>query len=288
LSAVARSQKRLPENVAGDFFVDSTCIDCGTCRHIAPEVFAEGREFSFVYEQPAADPLIRKATQAMLACPTGSIGTAGENRSKQVIADFPDPIEDGVFYCGFTAASSYGGSSYFIRHPEGNWLVDSPRFIPHLVRRFDEMGGIRRIFLTHRDDVADAAKYAEQFKAERIIHRADLSAAPGAEKIIEGREPVRLGTEFLLIPVPGHSAGHMALLYRDKFLFTGDHLWWDLDDNRLGASKGVCWYSWDDQKTSMERLLDYRFEWVLPGHGARQKLPACTMRREVEELARRM
>ncbi len=285
---MARPAKRLPENAAGDFFVDSTCIDCGTCRHIAPEVFAEGREFSFVHEQPSTEPLVRKATQAILACPTGSIGTAGLNRSREFIGDFPEAIEDGVHYCGFTAASSYGGSSYFIRHPDGNWLVDSPRFIPHLVKQFEALGGISRIFLTHRDDVADAAKYAEHFGAGRIIHRRDLSAAPGAEDVLDGGEPVRRGSDFLLIPVPGHSAGHVALLYREKFLFTGDHLWWDTDENRLGASKGVCWYSWDEQKASMEKLLDYRFEWVLPGHGARQKLPACTMRREVEELVKRM
>jgi hypothetical protein len=30
---------RLPENVEGSFFVDSTCIDCDTCRQIAPATF---------------------------------------------------------------------------------------------------------------------------------------------------------------------------------------------------------------------------------------------------------
>ena len=39
---MANPKKRLPENVPGDFFVDSTCIDCDTCRQIAPQVFAEG------------------------------------------------------------------------------------------------------------------------------------------------------------------------------------------------------------------------------------------------------
>ncbi|HXD89225.1 MAG TPA: recombinase family protein, partial [Urbifossiella sp.] len=44
----------MPENVAGDFFVDSTCIDCNTCRQIAPAVFGEALGTSFVKAQPAA------------------------------------------------------------------------------------------------------------------------------------------------------------------------------------------------------------------------------------------
>jgi hypothetical protein len=38
----------------------------------------------------------------------------------------------------------------------------------------------------------------------------------------------------------------------------------------------------------MERLLDYRFEWVLPGHGYRLHLEADAMRRELEALIGRM
>ena len=44
--------KRLAENVPGDFFVDSTCIDCGTCRQVAPATFADGRDASYVHSQP--------------------------------------------------------------------------------------------------------------------------------------------------------------------------------------------------------------------------------------------
>jgi hypothetical protein len=40
---MANPKKRVPENVPGDFFVDSTCIDCDTCRQIAPQVFCMDR-----------------------------------------------------------------------------------------------------------------------------------------------------------------------------------------------------------------------------------------------------
>src|SRR5689334_18338140 len=113
--------------------------------------------------------------------------------------DSPRLIEDEVYFCGFNSPKSYGGNSYFIRDPSGNWLVDSPRFIPHLVNRFEEMGGLRYIFLTHRDDVADADSFAKQFHAKRIIHEADRSAAPGAEIILKGTEPTVLEPGFTII-----------------------------------------------------------------------------------------
>jgi hypothetical protein len=37
---VARFWERLRENAPGDYFVDASCIDCETCRILAPEVFA--------------------------------------------------------------------------------------------------------------------------------------------------------------------------------------------------------------------------------------------------------
>ena len=38
----------------------------------------------------------------------------------------------------------------------------------------------------------------------------------------------------------------------------------------------------------MRRLLDFRFEWVLPGHGQRVHLPADEMQRQLDELVKRM
>src|SRR5215831_13280525 len=170
---MANPKKRVPEIVPGDFFVDSTCIDCDACRQIAPSTFGEAAETSFVKAQPVAVADRRVALQALLACPTGSIGCLGDDDVKAVMDDFPLVMEEPVYYCGFNSPKSYGGNSYFVRHPEGNWLIDSPKFLPRLVRRFEALGGIANIFLTHRDDVADARLYAERFGSKRIIHRAE-------------------------------------------------------------------------------------------------------------------
>ena len=272
------------ENVPGDFFVDNTCINCDTCRQLAPEVFADTGDHSYVQLQPGSQDQARAALRALLACPTGSIGTAHPNRSGEVKADFPLRLDDGVWYMGFTSENSFGGSSYLLETAEGNWLIDSPRYNTHLVKRLDELGGIRHIFLTHRDDVADAARYAKRFGAERVIHRLELPAQPDAERVIDGFDPVELTPKLLAIPTPGHTRGHCALLYGKRYLFPGDHLWWSRPRNGLYASRRVCWYSWPQQVESVRKLLDYRFEWVLPGHGQRVNLPAAEMRQELRRL----
>lgn len=285
---MADIKKRLPKNIAGEFFVDFTCIDCDTCRQLAPATFMESGDYSVVYAQPQSEEERRRAIRALLACPTGSIGMADRQAARAVMADFPLLIEDDVYYCGFNSPKSYGGNSYFLTHPAGNWLIDSPKYLPHLVRRFEALGGVRYIFLTHRDDVAEAERYAGHFKSQRIIHRDDHSAQPDAEILIDGVQPVAMGPDFLIIPTPGHTRGHCVLLYRSHFLFSGDHVWWSRTGQRLSASQSVCWYSWDEQTRSMDRLRDYSFEWILPGHGQPVKLTAAAMREALDALVARM
>ncbi len=76
----------------------------------------------------------------------------------------------------------------------------------------------------------------------------------------------------------------MCLLYRNTYLFTGDHLAFGRRPDRLRAFRGACWYSWPEQRSSMERLAAHRFEWVLPGHGRPGHLPAGEMAQEMKRL----
>jgi glyoxylase-like metal-dependent hydrolase (beta-lactamase superfamily II)/ferredoxin len=283
---MANIKKRVPENVAGDFFVDSTCIDCDACRQIAPQVFAQAATTSFVHTQPVSAGDRRQALRALLSCPTGSIGCLGGEDPKTVMQDFPLLIEEPVYYCGYNSPKSYGGNSYFVRHPDGNWLIDSPKFIRPLVERLEALGGVARIFLTHRDDVADAERFVRHFGSQRIIHRDELASQPGAEIILDGRQPSELAPGFVAIPTPGHTRGHCVLLLGERFLFTGDHLDWDRDKQQLSASEDYCWYSWPQQIESVERLADFNFEWILPGHGQRVHLPAAAMRAELLRLSK--
>jgi glyoxylase-like metal-dependent hydrolase (beta-lactamase superfamily II) len=261
---------RLPENVPGDFFVDSTCIDCDACRQIAPRMFTESGDASIVHHQPENPDETKRAMMALVACPTGSIGTLEHHNAHIGIDAFPELIAENVFYCGFNAESSFGAWSYLIVRPEdegGNVLIDSPRFASQLVKKIDALGGVGTMFLTHKDDVADHDRFRAKFQCQRIMHADDGADRRGIENVIRGEDPVEIDQDFTAITVPGHTRGHMVFLYRNKFLFTGDHLAWSPNRNSLIAFRSACWYSWTEQTRSMKKLLDHDFEWVLPGHG---------------------
>jgi glyoxylase-like metal-dependent hydrolase (beta-lactamase superfamily II)/ferredoxin len=231
---MARRAARLPENVPGPFFVDDTCIDCAVCRHLEPAVFGRSpRELSFVARQPDSEEERRRSLMALVACPTSSIGTEPKIDATPGVDAFPDPIADGVFSCGFTAESSFGAWSYLVTRSSGNVLVDSPRAAEPLLKRLGDLGGVRYMFLSHRDDVADHAAFERRFGCQRILHERDVTAGTrGVERKLAGQDPVPLGPDLLAIPVPGHTPGSAVLLYRETFLFTGDHLMGSEDDVR--------------------------------------------------------
>lgn len=252
-------------NAPGDFFVDRSCIDCGTCYTFAPETFADAGDHSVVARQPATEADRNRAAMALVACPTSSIGTDDKTGLAEAARAFPHPVEGGVHFCGYTSERSFGAWSWFIRREAGNVLVDSPRAAGPLMARLEALGGLRWMVLSHRDDIADHAAFRARFGCERVIHANE--GIRGMEREIRGQDPVRLDPDLLLIPVPGHTKGSQCLLYRN-FLFTGDHLWWNPDRGRLSAGRSVCWHDWEAQLASLERLLDVDFRWVLPGHGA--------------------
>lgn len=282
---VAQAALRIAANVAGDFFVDSSCIDCDACRQIAPTVFQDAGNQSAVFHQPESDAELLAAQKALIACPTASIGDARKRDVAPAIASYPDLIEDGVYRCGFTSESSFGAFSYLIRRDSarGNVLIDSPRFAAPLVKNIAALGGVKTMLLTHQDDVADHEKFHERFLCARVLHRDDVrTRTAGVERQPTGLTPVALDDDVLMIPTPGHTKGHAVFLYRDTFLFTGDHLAWSETRGHLYAFRSACWYSWREQIASMKRLLDYRFEWVLPGHGRPIRLDAAAMHASLE------
>jgi glyoxylase-like metal-dependent hydrolase (beta-lactamase superfamily II) len=153
-----------------------------------------------------------------------------------------------------------------------------------LLERIRALGGARYMFLTHRDDVADHAYWHDALGCERILHAADVSGATrDVEHKLHDSSPIPFAPDLLVIPVPGHTAGSSALLYRDTFLFTGDHLWGD--EGALGAGRDVCWFSWSEQIRSLARLREHAFTWVLPGHGGRHHAASPpAMRAELDRL----
>jgi glyoxylase-like metal-dependent hydrolase (beta-lactamase superfamily II)/ferredoxin len=285
---MARLAQRVASNAAGDFYVDASCIDCETCRATAPSVFGRDARLgqSVVREQPRSADEERRALMALVACPTASIGTVRKRNASAAAHAFPEIIDGEVYTCGYAAESSFGASSYLIRRPGGNVLVDSPRAARPLMQEIGALGGVDLMFLSHRDDVADHRSFQRHFGCRRILHAADVGADTSAvEWQLQGEQPVAIADDLLAIPVPGHTRGSAALLYRNRYLFTGNHLWADEDTGRLAMSRSVCWYSWRAQLASLAKLLKYDLEWVLPGHGRRfQAASAAEMRGAITEL----
>src|SRR5205814_4666066 len=132
-------------------------------RQIAPETFIDIGNYSAVGTQPDSPSLEERALMALVACPTGSIGTTKNHDVRRGISAFPTLLADNIYYCGFNAESSFGAWSYLVVRPpeEGrNLLVDSPRYVNELANRIEGLGGVRTMLLTHKDDIADHEKYA--------------------------------------------------------------------------------------------------------------------------------
>ncbi|KAJ7564911.1 hypothetical protein O6H91_02G039200 [Diphasiastrum complanatum] len=266
-----------PENVPGEFFVDHTCIDCDTCRWMAPKVFTQAGEKSAVQHQPVSENERVAALQALLSCPTSSIHTIEPPPDiLQIQATFPLPIDlerlPGVYHCGFHSKKSFGAASYIITRSDGNILVDSPRYTEPLARRLEELGGVRYMFLSHKDDIADHARWQKRFHCDRILHKEEVQPDTADVEIkLEGGGLWNIGLDIDLIFTPGHTEGCVSLLYKPlRALFTGDHLAAS-SEGGLSIHRDYNWYSVKLQIDSTRSLLPMDFVWVLPGHGRRLK-----------------
>lgn len=277
---MADLRKRVAQDRGGAWFADTTCIACDVARLLAPGLIAEGaRGLSYFTREPASDEEKRQAWRAMLACPSASIG--GPKPPDDV---FPWELTPGVWMLGYNARHSFGATSWLVPRPDGNLMIDAPRWVPRLAERIEAMGGVKHILLTHRDDVADHDRYAERFGARVWIHEDDRDAAPDAATF---REDFVVAPGVRAIVVPGHTEGSAMFLVDDTWLFTGDSLEWTPD--ALNAFEDFTWFSWAEQKKSLARLAEVaRFEWVLPGHGAWGSASREEMRARLLALVERM
>ena len=76
---MANKKDKTASNISGKFYNDNSCIDCGLCPEIAPEVFRRDDDegVSYVYHQPDTLKELQLANEAIQSCPTESIGCDG-------------------------------------------------------------------------------------------------------------------------------------------------------------------------------------------------------------------
>jgi len=70
---------RFRDNLPGEFYVDTNCIDCDVCRDSAPDNFTRNDKdgYSYVYKQPQTDAERAECEQAVIECPVEAIGNDG-------------------------------------------------------------------------------------------------------------------------------------------------------------------------------------------------------------------
>lgn len=76
---MANLSDRHPENVAGSWYVDTSCISCGLCGEYAASSFKSSADGSqhIVYHQPVGDAELTAADDAKENCPVDAIGNNG-------------------------------------------------------------------------------------------------------------------------------------------------------------------------------------------------------------------
>jgi glyoxylase-like metal-dependent hydrolase (beta-lactamase superfamily II) len=305
----------------GHVHVTRRCCGAANCRNFAPEIFGEvatdganggPRRLAVLadsYEEGAFTGVIRQprtrdeylAVRAAAAgCGFGAIRlrkpatplSADEKGSPW--KQWPQKLEEDVWVIGQPSTRNHGALAYFIARPDGGVLIDLPKPSEELFRWLEAHGGVRWIFLTHRDHVQHHAEYAARFPGcRRVIGRADVnerqSSFAEATSTVEVKlanelvprtldgAPIPLealaDTELAVLPQPGHTPGSLCMLYRGRFLFTGDHLAYSRRFGHITAHRLQCWEDWERQTKSVSHLAAWaeagalRFQWLLPGHG---------------------
>ncbi|MFH8221044.1 MBL fold metallo-hydrolase [Streptomyces sp. NPDC018057] len=270
------------------WYVDDRCTNCDVARQFAPELIGESQGRSHMLRAPRDEAETRRLHAAAFACPTRSVRPA-TGRPDPALDPFPMALDDGVLICGHNSRHTAGANSYLLKRPSGSvMMIDTPRWSPALAARYAAVGPVTDVLLTHRDHAAHGRDYADRFGARLWIHEGDLDAAPDADRVIGGLDAVDVGEGVTALPLPGHTRGSVLYLADDRYCFTGDSFYWSRTTGDLEVAESVTWYSVEELAASLARVAGrLRFEWVLPGHGDRRRLPADEMSRRLRSLTDR-
>ena len=78
---MANQNDRFSENVAGLWYIDTTCVDCGQCDDALPSVFrrSDSGSQNYVHRQPESAEEWKAAEESRESCPVEAIGNDGAN-----------------------------------------------------------------------------------------------------------------------------------------------------------------------------------------------------------------
>ncbi|MGF1427727.1 MBL fold metallo-hydrolase [Kitasatospora sp. LaBMicrA B282] len=272
-----------------DWYVDDRCTNCDSARQLAPGLIEEVGGRSAVVRRPRDAADLARLNAAAFACPTRSIRR--RSGPPDGAADpFPLALDANVLLCGHNSRHTAAANSYLLRRPAGTlMMVDTPRWSDRLADRYEALGRVTDVLLTHRDHAAHGCRYADRFGARLWIHQGDLAAAPDADRVLRGTGPTEIADGVFAHPLPGHTEGSVLYLADRRYCFSGDSIYWSRTEGALAVAEHVTWYSIEELAASLARTAPaLHFEWVLPGHGDRRRLPAAEMAEQLRTLTARV
>ena len=165
---------------------------------------------------------------------------------------------------------TYGGKGFLLVGSKYNVMVDTPACTPRVIEAVRSRGGLRYIFLSHRDEIGAICALRRELGGAVMLHRSEASQVPcGTDMIFDTDFEVEPG--LWVIHTPGHSPGSSCLLvHRDglKVLFTGDHILRRRDE--IPAPLKFPWtWDWEAQVASARKLLQFEFDHIVPSHARR-------------------
>ncbi|CEM19257.1 unnamed protein product [Vitrella brassicaformis CCMP3155] len=274
------------------------CMGLGCCRNACPSVFGE---IEMSRKRERADRCIRQEA-ALHARRVHSDETSSENCPPKAIhwtklpaalmqetsewEGFPELIDSGdgyQFYCLGAVTPPIGSESYLIvREGRGNIMVEPASQAKQVVDFVMQQGGVKYLIMTHRDSISGLRFWRKQTGCEGVLHSDEacylsvyFESTYGLEHWVRGKGPVSSlpdgDPDVKLVHTPGHTKGHMCVLYKDRLLMTGDHLGYSHRSRSLTCLRAACWYDWSTQIESVRVLKQFSFLWVLPSHGQRYK-----------------
>jgi glyoxylase-like metal-dependent hydrolase (beta-lactamase superfamily II) len=275
------------EAASAGWHVDDRCVNCDVARQLAPDLISEVDGRSQIARQPHTSAETASLHAAAFACQTRSI-RRGSGRLDPADDPFPMRLDDQVYLCGHNSVRTAGANAYLLRRSSDLIMIDTPRWSESLAARYEAHGQVTDVLLTHRDHAAHGRRYADRFGARLWIHEGDLGAAPDADQILRGTDPIEVAESVIAHPLPGHTEGSMLYVADERYCFSGDSIYWSRTTNDVEVVENVTWYSITELASSLARSVErLRFEWLLPGHGDRKRLPAEEMMRRLRALATR-
>jgi glyoxylase-like metal-dependent hydrolase (beta-lactamase superfamily II) len=158
--------------------------------------------------------------------------------------------------------------AFLLQRVGGNLLIYRSASLEGDVEEVRRLGGISRQYLNHHHEASPACdRVAETFGAPLHVHEDDARAASEVCEVGETfSERHKLGDDFEVVPIPGHTAGATAFLWdsgEHRVLFTGDTVSFSRRGWRAAVLDGVS----DRQRyiESLELIRSLDFDLLVPG-----------------------